>query len=156
MSQKSLATRLKLIIAGTAVCGLAVFAAIIPYLWRERLPFGSADYWIELVYIWLSAIPCYAVLVFAWRIASNIGDGNSFAEPNARALHHISTLALIDTGYIFVGTLALLLMGSADVMIVLVALVIMFAGIAVSIAAAALSHLVMKAAQLQDESDLTI
>ena len=40
--------------------------------------------------------------------------------------------------------------------VVLLSLVAVFAGVAVAIAAAALSHLVAKAADLQAESDLTI
>lgn len=156
MSQKSLANRLKFIIAGTALCGIVLYAIIIPYLWLVRFPTVEAAYWIELIYIWLSAIPCYVVLALAMKIATNIGKGRSFSESNAISLKHISTLAAVDAAYIFGGMLALLFMGSADAMLILVALVIVFAGFAVTIAAAALSHLVMKAADLQAQSDLTI
>ena len=40
--------------------------------------------------------------------------------------------------------------------IVLLAMVVVFAGIAVTVAAASLSHLVSRAADLQEQSDLTI
>ena len=38
----------------------------------------------------------------------------------------------------------------------LMCLIVVFVGVAISVAAAALSHLVMKAAMLQEQSDLTI
>ena len=40
--------------------------------------------------------------------------------------------------------------------VILMLLLVVFAGVAVAVAAAALSHLVKKAAVLQEESDLTI
>ena len=40
--------------------------------------------------------------------------------------------------------------------VLLLSLLIVFAGIAVTVASAALSHLVYKAASLQEQSDLTI
>lgn len=40
--------------------------------------------------------------------------------------------------------------------ILLISVLIMFVGFAIAIVAAALSHLVMKAANLQEQSDLTI
>ena len=40
--------------------------------------------------------------------------------------------------------------------VILYSLIVVFAGVAVSVASAALSHLVLKAALLQEESDLMV
>ena len=40
--------------------------------------------------------------------------------------------------------------------IILYSLIVVFAGVAISVAAATLSHLVLKAAKLQEENDLTV
>lgn len=118
MKQKSLSLWLKLIITGTGICGLFIYVFIIPMLGQAiaAAENGAFDYCYHpwLFFIWMTGIPCYAGLVFAWRIAGNIGT------------------------------------------IVLLSLVVVFAGIAASVASAALSHLVMKAADLQNQSDLTI
>ena len=157
MSQKSLSNRLKLIIIGIGLCGAVFYAIILPFLYngyRGLAPEGTLP--LGLIYLWVSGIPCYFALFFAMKIAVNIGKDRSFSEENAVLLKRISTLALIDSAYIFVGCLLSLAFGSGEPMAAVIALVIVFAGIAIAIAAAALSHLVMKAAELQQENDLTI
>ena len=75
---------------------------------------------------------------------------------NASFLKKIAYCAAGDTVYFFIGNIALWLCGMSHPGVVLASLVIDFVGIAVSVAAAGLSHLVEKAAKLQEESELTI
>lgn len=159
MKQKNLANWLKLIIVGIAVCGLIVYAGIFP-MYGRTLADTYKDYshayvpW--LVFIYITAIPCYTVLVFCWQIASNIGADRSFSQANAKLLKRISFLAAADSLIFFAGNIIYLLLDMNHPSIVLLSLIIVFVGIAISVAAAALSHLVNKAAELQEQSDLTI
>ena len=73
---------------------------------------------------------------------------------NARCLRTVSLLAALDAAYFFLGNLVLLFLNMSHPGVVLMSLLVVFAGVAV--AAAALSHLVRKAALLQEENDLTI
>ena len=57
---------------------------------------------------------------------------------------------------VFLGNLILTFLNMNHPGILLISLMVIFLGISVSIAAAALSHLVLKAAVLQEQSDLTI
>lgn len=160
MKQTSLANWLKVIILGIGICGLVVYAIVVPVLGRTIavMEHGVYDhcYWPWLIFIWITAIPCYAVLALAWKIACNIGADRSFSIANARLLKWISFLAASDAVLFFGGNLVFLFLNMNHPGIVLFSQIVVFAGIAVAIASAALSHLVLKAADLQEQSDYTI
>lgn len=159
MKQKTLAGWLKAILAGMAVCGLIVYAFILPAYGRSLTalyPEFENRYAPWLIFLLTTGIPCYAVLGIGWRIASNIGNDRSFTEENARLLKWISWLAAGDGAFFFAGNAALLLMNMSHPGVMLASLAVVFAGVAVAVTSAALSHLVQKAAALQEQSDLTI
>ena len=102
----------------------------------------------------LSAIPIAIALVLFWNICTEIGRDNSFCHKNASRLTGIGFCALIDTGYCAVGTVTLeILVGSP---IWVTGLMVCTLGLAIALAAFLLSHLVLKAADLKAENDLTI
>ena len=159
MEQKTLAKWLKIILIGLGICGLAVYFAVIPSYGislRTEYPEFSNRFWPWLIFLWLTAVPCYSALVLGWKIASGIGTDRSFTERNAGYLKWISWLAAGDTAFFFLGNLALLFANMSHPGIVLLSLLIVFVGTAAAVAAAALSRLVKKAAALQEQSDLTI
>lgn len=159
MSQKSLSKWLKVIITGMGICGAIIFLYLIPVWGRdiaEANPEFSYCYIPWLTVILISAIPCYCVLYFGWRISSEIGKDNSFSMENARYLRNISILAALDSVYFFLANLVLMILNMNHPGIFLLSLFVVFAGIAVTVAAAGLSHLVRKAADLKAENELTI
>ena len=159
MKQKELAFWLKFIVIGTAVCGAVIYAGIIPHFLKylvEQNSFAEKNFWPWLVSIWISAIPCYMVLIFGWLIAGNIGKDNSFSIANARHLKWASYMALIDAVYYFIINGIFLLLDMSHPFVMGIALIICFVGTAFSVCAAALSHLVIKASEIKEENDLTI
>ncbi len=159
MEQKALSKWLKIIIIGVGICGLVGYFLVIPRFGQSlarQYPEFSGRYLPWLIFIWLTAIPCYIALFFGWKIAANIGTDRSFSVENANLLKWISWLAAGDSIYFFAGNVTLLLLGMSHPGVVLASLLVVFAGVAITVAAAALSHLVRKAAALQEESDLTI
>ncbi len=159
MEQKHLSKWLKLILVGVAICGLVVYALVVPMYGlslRSLYPEFSNRFWPWLSFIWVSGIPCFIVLCHAWRIATNIGNDQSFTEQNASLLKSISFLSALDAGFFFVGNIAFLLLNMSHPSVVIASLVIVFVGVAVAVVSAALSHLVKKAAVLQEQSDWTI
>lgn len=159
MSQKGLANSLKAVIIGIGICGLIIYFYFLP-IWGKAILYNATEYehcylpW--MIFLWATAIPCYLVLICGWKIASEIGKDNSFSDINAKLLKCIAGLAAFDSGFLFTGSLLLYFLDmSSSILIVLVILVV-FAGITVTVAAAALSHLVYKAAALKKESELTI
>ena len=157
MDQKKLAIWLKAIVVGCALCGIALFGFILPrflaYVAGEvpDLPFTA---W--LVFMLVLAVPCYAVLVCIWRMANEIGSDNSFSDTNARMLKYIALLAGADSVLLLVGNLVFLLTKHSIPTLALVSAFVCFVGLAISVGAACLSHLVHKAALMQEENDLTI
>ena len=73
MNQKKLSLWLKAIMIGVGICGLIVYLGILPnigsYL-KDSYPEFSAWHWPWMIFLWLTAVPCYAVLVLGWRSTS--------------------------------------------------------------------------------------
>ena len=159
MTQISLSRWLKGILAGVGVCGGIIYFWLVPDLGRglvEAYPEFSNCYWPWMGAIWVTAVPCGLAFCYAWGIAAEIGRDNSFSVKNARYLKYIAVLAVFDSGYFFAANLVLLFLGMNHPGIFLGSLFIEFAGVAVAVAAAGLSHLVQKAAEIQEENKLTI
>lgn len=159
MNQKSLSRWLKAIIIGMGIIGLAFYGAVVPVLGNDIIiQYPEYDYWYYpwLVFLWLTAIPCYIVLYLGWKISSNIAKDNSFCKQNASAMKIISVLAASDSIFFFAGNIVYWLIGFNHPSVVLASLVIVFIGISISVASAVLSHLIIKAAKIKEENDLTI
>lgn len=159
MEQKTLAGWLKLIVIIIGLCGLVVFAVVIPGCGTsmiEQYPEFAGWYWPWLIFLWITGVPCYIALVFGWKVALNIGADHSFSVENARLLKWVSWLAAGDTVFFFAGNVLLLLLNMNHPGVLLASLLIAFVGLCVAVAAACLSRLIRKAADLQDQSDLTI
>lgn len=159
MEQKNLAKWLKLILIGIGICGLIVYAVIIPMYGmslKSLYPEFANRYWTWLIFLWISSIPCFAVLYFAWKISTNIGKDQTFTRKNAFSLKKIAIISASDAGYFFIGNLILLFSNMSHPSVMIASLGVVFLGVAVSVVSAVLSYLVKKAAILQEQSDLTI
>ncbi|WP_075717690.1 DUF2975 domain-containing protein [Roseburia sp. 499] len=159
MSQKSLSKWLKAIIGGMAICGALIYLYIIPILGRDLAdarPEYTLWYFPWLAVVLVSAIPCYWGLYFGWKISTEIGKDNSFSMENAEYLKNISILAALDSLYFFAANVVFMVINMNHPGVFLISLIVVFIGVAVTVAAAALSHLVRKAAEIQQENELTI
>ena len=157
MDQKKLAIWLKAIVVGCALCGLTLFGYILPkYLAyvAEEVPDLPHTAW--LVFMCILAVPCYAVLVCIWKMANEIAGDNSFSLENAKLLKYIALLAGADSVLLLGGNLIFLMMKHSIPTLALVSAFVCFFGLAASVGAACLSHLVHKAAVMQEDVDLTI
>lgn len=157
MSQKSLANLLKAAVIVAGILGIILYCIVFPLEGSSLAEkAGNGCFWPWMIFLWISAVPCYVVLAKFWRICVSIGQDHSFCHENAERLKDISLLVLGDTIYFFVGNVIFLLLNLSHPSIFLASLVVEFVGFAVCIAAAALSRLVGRAADMQDENDLTI
>lgn len=159
MNQLKLSKWLKAVIIGTGILGTIIYFYVFPFWGRDIIasnPEFTSWYWPWLIFLWLTSIPCYAALICSWKIAKEIKNDNSFSRKNASLLRLISILASVDSGFLFAGNIVLFLLQMNHPGVVLLAFFVVFAGITVTVTAAALSHLVLKAAILHEENELTI
>ena len=159
MEQKTLSNWLKCILIGVGICGVIIYTIVIPTCatsLKNLYPEFSNRFWPWMIFLWISGIPCFTVLVFVWKIATNIGLDRSFSNANSILLKWISVFSAADAGFFFMGNLLMLLFNMSHPSIVLASFVIVFVGVAVAVVSAVLSHLVKKAAELQEQSDWTI
>lgn len=159
MQQKKLANYLKLIVIGVGICALLVYALVLP-VWgqgiAQRNPEFAHAFWPWLIFLCGTGIPIFWVLYYAWGVFDRIGKDESFCHANADALSKIAKLALADTIYFFLGQIVLLLINMNHPGILLLSLVLVFAGLAVAAVASALSGLTRRATILREENELTI
>lgn len=159
MNQKSLSNWLKGAVICLAVLGLVVAGMVIPGFGMSIAaanPEYAHCFWPWMTLVILAAIPCYAALVLAWRIAADIGRNRSFSEDNAKRMRHISNLAFGDVLLLFCGNALLLFLNMSHPGVFLLMLLPDLLGVAIAICAACLSHLIYKSANLQQDADLTI
>ena len=164
MSQKSLARWIKGILLGFGIFGMIfciciIYFGVIPLFGMDiRTDIENMAYMFTpwMVFLLITAIPCYIFLVMGWKIANNIERDRSFCEENATYLTKMAYLALGDTLFFALGNIVLLFLKMSHPGMLLGSLVIDFLGVSVSVGCAALSHLLHKAYEIQAENELTI
>lgn len=159
MNQLNLSKWLKIIIVGLGICGLVMYFVVFPNLGHtmaENIPLFEQYYWIWLVFIWVTGIPCYAVLFFGWKISEEIARDQVFTKKVTDWLVYISILAAVDSIIFFIGTIIFFVFGLVSGLYMIISLVALFIETCFSVAAAVLSHLSYKAVKMKEMSDLTI
>lgn len=159
MKQEEVSKWLKAITVILGGMGLLFFFFIIPALagyLTELYPKEAAMYWPAILYGGVIAVFCYAILFQFWKVCSEIGRDNSFSMENARAFVTISRFSLVMAGVWFAGMLFLVCKAYFNPGVLIFFVMAVLLSMIVSILAAALSHLILKAYELRQENDLTI
>ena len=159
MEQKNMAVLMKIVIVIMGIVGIICFADIIPGLGRyfvDEYKEFSGWYMPWLIFLDLLAIPFYAILVLGWIVSSEIGRDKSFSDKNAKLIKAASVITLSASVYFFVGNMVLFFLQKNHPGVILASILVVFVGFAVTVGFALLSHLIMKAAKLQEQNDLTI
>lgn len=157
MKQKELSIALKAIVA---LCGviLAVLAcAVLPRFGLNLVNQFPAEKWMilsSLIFLWITCVPVVIVLVLVWQIATQIGKNNSFSQKNAHNLKLICILSMTDTLLYFFAAIVLLFLRNP--LPLMLTVLILCLGIAISVVSAVFSHLVQRGAEMKAEQDLTI
>ena len=145
MKQKKLANWLKVMIVGVGICGVLLALFVLPMLGKTIMTLSL-----------LTGLPCYLALWFSWEIMSGIAKDESFTVKNAEYLKKISLLATVDVVFLLTWNVILFALKMSNLNVFLICLLIDFMGVVIAVIFAALSHLVGKAADLQEQSDYTI
>ena len=157
MGRVGLVRTLKGVILFLALMAALFYTDVFPNRIRDMGAENANVSWLVtpgIIAVSVSAIPIAIALVLFWMICTEIGRDNSFCYKNAKLLSGIGFCALIDTGYCAVGTVTLEFLVGSPVWVL--GLGVCVVGLGIALAAFLLSHLVLKAADLKSENDLTI
>lgn len=150
---------LKAVIIGTTIIGLACCIYVIPFILNSfASDYPEFSYWVLpwKILIYICSIPCFAAMGICWKISGNVQKNESFTMENANLFKMFSYLALGDSVVFLCGSVVYFFVGMNHPGLLIAELLIVFAGLAVFVCTAALSYLVAQAADLQEDSDLTI
>lgn len=163
MTTKSILLWVRCSIVIIALCGLTVCALWYPYsfslikvgLINSKLSeLTAAQSWGLLSFYWAVSIPCFAILIIAWKISTHIKTEQLFTSKVAKMIKLCALMLLIDLSVFCMGNIIFLLLKMNDFAIIYFFL--MIGGLVLSVFLSVLSHYVAKAAELQEISDGTI
>ena len=158
MNEKLLSalTRIAILIIG--ICGLLSCFLWIPISMGngtlQNLPWKSSSFLIQYVFHWIVSLPCFVLLFFAWRIASNMNNGRLFLEKNALYVSYAFMILVIDIIVFLIGNIVFAILGWSNWIVLHILIAV--TGLVVSIFMYILSKYLIRAAILQEECDLTV
>ena len=150
---------LKIVVIFVGMCGLLVYGWGLPNIFAvicKAYPQFTSWRTPWLTFLWVTAIPCYGVLVCTWKIARNIGRGAAFSYDNGNQLKRIARFAAADAAFLFVGNIVFGICGMNRVAMACASLVVVTLGVAIAVCAKAMAQLVYQAADIQEENNGTI
>jgi len=144
--------RIRLAIIGALVCLVLIYG----YFWRaDAEPFYGMETW-QAALMMLTAIPCLAAAVYGWKISNLVQADRSFSADTARCLKNMSNCAFADAVYFLALYLLMCIIHSNYQKFAFQVLIVVMFGLIAGIGLAALARFVQKAADLQEDNDLTI
>ena len=159
MKQKQMAVWLRVVIIGFAVFTAAAYAFVIPALGHQAvraMPEFSYAYMPWLTLALASAVPVAAALVLCWQITGTLKKERPFVPENAVRLKRIAMLAFFDVALVLVCEFVFFFFRMNHAGIFLLSFIPGFVAVAFGICCLGLAQLVEHAADLQQQSDLTI
>ncbi len=156
MKQKGLSIILRVI---SALCIIVLVAVIIGTIHAGDSLHQAKDktmYVVWQIITVLCSLVCIVAIVIAWLMFADIGRDLSLTVKNSRRLLIISNLFLLDTVIFSMYFIASLLVHKKLGVMTAVNIGIVFVGVSLTVICACLSHLVEKAAAIEEENELTI
>jgi hypothetical protein len=114
----------------------------------------KVENWIQYAFHWLVSLPCFWLLIMAWKITSNMQKGRLFIEKNAVHVKRATVILLVDILLFLIGNIIFAALGWNEFLIL--QLFATMVGFIVAILLFVLSQYLMKATSLQEECDLTV
>ena len=156
MSHKKIGRWLKIIIilmgllafSISAILSLMLIVSDAPEIEAIRIPW--------MAFLWSTEIPVVPAVIFSFLTARLIGKGRPFCTENSKYLHRIAVCSGIDAAWVFIGNIIMLFLNMSHPSVLLFSMVVVLIGVSIVVAGQGLSVLIKNAAELQEESELTI
>ena len=159
MSSKALYKLIRAAVIAVAICGAAAFIYLVPLFGADiakNNPEYAYCYFPWLIFIWITAVPCFVFLIFIWKISTAVKYDTVFTLQTARLVKISAALLFIVVGFFFVGNILFMLLGMNHPGILLLSLIADVFGVSLALMAAVMARYLTKAATLQEEADSTI
>ncbi|MBQ9113139.1 MAG: DUF2975 domain-containing protein [Clostridia bacterium] len=151
MTKKSLCYLVRISIIAVALCGLFICLCAYPFgVALNGLDATEPEMWIQMVFYWISALPCFAILGIGWRMSSSL-KGEFFTHKNARMLERAGYLLFCDAVFYLAGNVGFMIIGQ-NIFAIFSFMMVAFA-LVVSLAFFAAGHYVARAASLREENE---
>ena len=150
---------MKISVLATAVCGLFLCLYVVPSLGTDITranPEYKGWFWPWLLFAWLTALPCFAILVYVWKVAGAVINDTVFTIKTAKWVKTGAILLLSDAAFLFFGNVILALLNMTHISVLLFSVIGDIFAVALALLAAVLSRYLTKAAVLQEESEGTL
>ncbi len=159
MSSKTACFCVRAAVIVLALSGLIIFGLFIPAegaFALEESPEEAVLIWSWLIFLWCVALPCFAVLVYAWKVSTAIKKEQVFTMRTAKWVKAAALLLFADVGLLAAGNLAFVILGMNAPAIVLMSFFIIILETTLATFAAVLSHYIAKAAAIREENEGTV
>ena len=155
MASKTLCKLVRFAVVFTAICGLIACASLpaIGSTVANNFPEYTHLYLPWLIFLWLTSLPFFALLVLIWKMSTAIKDEKVFTLPSARIVRICAMILFGASGFFIIGNIAFLLLGMSHPGILFLSLIADVFVIALAVLLAVLSRYLTKAAALQEEAD---
>ena len=160
MNEKKLTILMRVAILLIGLCGVAICLFWLPmssgkgaatFSWDEL---QKVQVWTQYAFQWLISLPCFWLLITAWKITGDMQRGRLFTEENVRLVKKSTVILLVDILLYLAGNIIFAVLGWNEWFILQLFAAIV--GLIIAILLFILSQYLMKAAVLQEESDLTV
>ena len=158
MSEKRLSVLIRFAIVLSCICGLLSCLFWIPIsvgvTSLRNIPWKSVEFWMQYIFHWMVSLPCFWLLVLAWKVSVSMNKDKLFLEKNSVYVRNASLILTVDIIVFLIGNILFALIGWNSWLI----LQGLFAvtGLVICIFMYVLSKYLSQAAILQEESDLTV
>ena len=159
MKQRKITYLLRAVAIALGLLGIAFFGSATLYAfvfkpdYNEPVPGYLRE---NIVFIWITAIICYLILFFFWKIINEIGNDNSFSLENVKNFKCMAVCGgLIILEYV-IRIVVWLIKGNLEFISLSYTLLKIFVFIIFVILCIAMSKLVQNAYEIKQENELTI
>ena len=150
---------LKITVITTGLLGAIFYFGALPSVGKfiaEVSPEFAGAYYPWLILFWITAIPCYTALVLLWRVIKSIDSDELFRKVNADRFRILGKLAFADAAVFMAANIIYLFLNFNHPSILIASAFVCAVGVAFGICMKAMAGFFDKAADLQEENDLTI
>lgn len=159
MSSKTLCRMVRFATLSAAAVALFLAAYILPSWGAEiadTYPEFAGWFWPWLLFLWAAALPCFAILIFVWKVSTAVRDETVFTLKTAKWIKMSALILFADAGFFFTGNIILSILWMNHPGILLLSTLAVICAVALALLAAVAARYITKAAVLQEESEGTI